>query len=230
MYDLYKTPINSITRLSAFGLCGMALLLQGCHFNFDFTGIQGSGVQTTKSFDVDSFDQVRFTGSGQYNIKCGEEQSVSVSFDDNLMEFVEATVEQGKLKIRVSESYSSGKGLIIDITVPELTLVDVSGAGTAKITNYNGEKLSINISGAASIMAEGTVDTLDVEASGACSLKLIDLVAKNCNVDMSGAGGAKVNVTEKLEAKLSGVGSVKYKGDPEVKEEISGVASVSKID
>ena len=93
-----------------------------------------------------------------------------------------------------------------------------------------GEKLNIDVSGAATIIADGSVDTVTVEASGACGLKMTELVAKNCTVDMSGAGSAKVHVTETLSAKLSGVGSVKYKGDPTVEESISGIGSVSKLD
>jgi hypothetical protein len=224
----YKTPLSS--KSASMALCAIALLLQGCELNLNFTGKQGSGVQTTKTFDVDSFDQIRFSGSGEYNIKCGEEQSVSVTFDDNLMEFVECSVEEGKFKLHVTESYSSNSGLVVNIVVPELSFLKVSGAGTAKITNYAGEKLSIDVSGVATVIAEGTVDSVDVEASGACSLKLIDLAAKNCSVDMSGAGSAKVHATEMLVAKVSGVGSVQYKGDPQVKKDISGVGSVSKIE
>jgi hypothetical protein len=225
-----KMPVSSLSKTACLALCGIALLLQGCEINLGLQGIKGSGVPTTKAFEVDTFDQVRFSGSGEFNIKCGEEQSMTVSFDDNLMEFVEVTVENGKLKLDVTESYSSGTGLKVDITVPELKLVELSGAGKANITNFSGEKLSVDISGAATIIAEGTAETVDVEASGACTLKLLDLEAKNGNFDMTGAGSAKVHVTEKLDAKISGVGSVKYKGDPEVNEDISGVGSVSKIE
>ncbi len=226
----HESPVRLLLKSMSLALCGIALLLQGCGLNLDFVGIKGSGVQATKTFDVESFDQVEFSGSGQYNVKCGEAQSVSVSFDDNLIDFVDVGVENGKLKLAVTESYSSSTGLVVNITVPELKLVEVSGAGTAKITNYTGEKLAIDISGAATIVAEGTTNTIDVEASGACTLKLIDLVARNGNFDMSGAGSAKVHVTEQLVAKISGVGSVKYKGEPRVEEDISGVGSVSKIE
>ena len=226
----HKSPVRLFFKTTSLALCGIALLLQGCDLNLDLVGVKGSGVQATKTFDVESFDQVEFSGSGQCNVKCGEAQSVSVTFDDNLIDFVDVGVENGKLKLAVTESYSSSAGLVVNITVPDLKLVEVSGAGTAKITNYTGEKLAINISGAATIIAEGTADTIDVQASGACTLKLLDLVAKNGNFDMSGAGSAKVHVTEQLDAKISGVGSVKYKGEPQVKENISGVGSVSKME
>ena len=131
MNTIHTARIGLLSRITSMAVCGIALFLQGCDFNMDI-GIQGSGVQSTKTFELDSFDQVRFSGSGTYNIQCGEEQSVSVSFDDNLMEFVELTVENGKLKLDVTESYSSSDGLIVNITVPELKNVKVSGAGTAK--------------------------------------------------------------------------------------------------
>ena len=226
-----KSAARPFPLTASLALCRIAILLSGCEFSFEgMTGIKGSGVEETKTFDVEAFEQVRFSGSGEYNVKVGEEQSVTITLDDNLMEFVECNVENGKLKISVTESYSTSNGMKIDITVPKLSGVEVSGAGTANITNYEGEKLKIEVSGAATIIAEGTVDSLDVEASGACGLKLVDLVAKNCTVDMSGAGTAKVNVTEKLSANISGVGSVKYKGDPTIEEEISGIGSVSKMD
>lgn len=221
--------LKSISSTVSIAICAIALFVSGCDINLDFTGIQGSGVETTKSFDIDAFDQVRFSGSGEYNISCGEEQSVSVTIDDNLMEFVDLNVEDGKLKFNVTEQYTSGMGLKVDITIPKLKGVEVNGAGTATIKNVSAEAFAIDVSGASTVVADGSANSLDLQASGACSLKLYELESKKCTVDMSGAGSAMVHVTEMLDAKISGVGSVKYKGEPEVKKDVSGIGSVSKM-
>lgn len=65
--------------------------------------------------------------------------------------------------------------------------------------------------------------------SSAGKLDAYDLVSRKCNVSVSSAGHAKINVVEELDAEASSAGSITYTGDPkEIRIEKSSAGSVSK--
>jgi hypothetical protein len=72
------------------------------------------------------------------------------------------------------------------------------------------------------------VEDLRVQLSGAGDIDAFDLLADNVEIDMSGAGGARVNAKNKLDVSISGVGSVRYRGEPEVHKNISGLGSLKR--
>ena len=201
-------------------------LCSGCYIE---VGVPGSGVAATEQRSVDEFTAIDLSGSGEVNVVCGQEQSVSVTVDDNLQEIITTEVHNGKLEIGSSQSYSSKVGLKIDITVPTLNNLEVSGACNAKIENCETEKLDLDVSGAGKLFVSGTVDRVELDLSGAGSVDLSELVAKTAKIDMSGAAKASVNASDELDVEISGVGKVSYLGDPVVKEELSGLGKVVKI-
>ena len=94
--------------------------------------------------------------------------------------------------------------------------------------NLNGQDLKVSISGVGKINMKGEVDTQQVDISGAGSYSAKELISRDCEVDISGAGRATVNVTDTLDIQLSGVGSVEYTGNPSVTQNISGVGGAVK--
>ena len=80
-----------------FVACIPFLLLAGCNF-----GLPGNGVSETQSRDVGAFESVSLLGLGDVEIRVGPDTSVEVTVDENLQEYVETTVEGGKLSIRAT--------------------------------------------------------------------------------------------------------------------------------
>jgi hypothetical protein len=67
-----------------------------------------------------------------------------------------------------------------------------------------------------------------MQLSDAGDFDAFDLVAGDVEIDLSGAGSARVYATEKLDVSISGAGTVKYRGDPEVHKQISGLGSLKR--
>jgi len=83
------------------------------------------------------------------------------------------------------------------------------------------------MSGAGKIGASGTTEKLNINLSGAASLDMKGLVAKNVKIKLSGAGKAKINVLSSLDANISGIGSIEYYGNPEtVNRNVSGLGKI----
>jgi hypothetical protein len=188
---------------------------------------QGSGVPATQIREVEPFQGVSLSGSGSVDISVGTPQSVSVKFDDNLIEDVVTRVDSGVLKIHVEDSYSSSVGLQIKVVTESLDKIRVSGAGAVTAKDIESGNLSAHISGVGKISLTGEADTLAVKISGAGKLDAEDLKTKTAGVSISGVGKANIHSTQSVNAAISGAGKVNIYGNPpEVKKQVSGVGKV----
>ena len=59
--------------------------------------INGSGDIVTESRDVSGFDKVALAGFGDVTIEVGDEESLTVSTDDNIMPYVTTEVKNNTL-------------------------------------------------------------------------------------------------------------------------------------
>ena len=75
----------------------------------------------------------------------------------------------------------------------------------------------------------GTADGIDGDISGSGELDLLEVRARSARIDVSGSGGATVQVSERLDAKVSGSGDVRYRGQPVVQADVSGSGDVERI-
>jgi len=104
----------------------------------------------------------------------------------------------------------------------------MSGAGHLDLL-YEGESLDVNMSGASNLTIEGKVEKQKVRISGAGNYHAYELECRELYVQSSGAGNAKVSVSDKLEAYAHGAGNISYRGDPErVYEDASGAGNISR--
>ncbi len=201
----------------------LSLIVAGCQL-----GITGSGVSKTEQRNVEDFDSVSLSGTGDVTIQVGQPKSVEVTLDDNLIGLVETRVENGKLIISAKEMYNTKLGLKVKIGTPNLTAASVSGVGDMTILEATGDELELTVSGVGDITAKGTVKSVKANVSGTGDANLKDLIAETVSVSVSGVGDAKVNATKSVDATASGVGNVEIYGNPaDVKRNASGVGSVT---
>jgi hypothetical protein len=192
------------------------------------TVVAGSGVAASETREVAPFSAVELAGANDVTIRVGGDQRVVVSADDNLIELVTTDVRGDVLVIDSSGSFDAVTPMGVEITVPTLDDVSLSGSGAIVVDGGELEGLAVTLPGAGTIRAVGTVATLDVDISGAGEADLSQLVAGDANVDVSGAGAVLVHVTGTLDVDVSGTGSVIYTGDPDqVEQSITGTGSVT---
>ena len=201
------------------------ILSSGC--DISISGTPGSGVAATEDRTGDDFHAVSVGGTGDVNITVGEEKSVVVTFDDNLIDMVETEVVNGELKITTTGSYRTSLGLDIQVTVPNLDAVTVSGVGDLTATNVSGPSMKVNISGVGEATINGEVEELDVTVSGTGDANLKDLIAKKVKVSASGTGDAVVYASESVDANASGTADIMVHGKPaDIKQSSSGVSDI----
>jgi hypothetical protein len=191
--------------------------------------IQGSGVAKTEQRDVGKFDELSIQGGMDAVVTIGDQQSLTIEADDNILPIIETKVEDGKLIVQPAESYSSKTHVKLTITVPRLKGVAINGSGDVDVIGLNGaESFAVAINGSGDVTAKGTAQSVSVAVRGSGDVKLQDLVAKNGKVAVAGSGDVTVNATDVLDVSVAGSGDVKYMGSPKLTKSIAGSGSVRK--
>ena len=209
-------------------VAALILVVAGCNIsiNGSSTGVRGSGTKKSEDREVESFSKVVIEGIGDVDISMGDEPSLTIATDDNLLELIESTVADGVLTIKPTEEISPTDDLEISITTTACEAVTVDGAAAIEFIDATGESLDIVINGAGSVSGSGEIDSLDVETNGAGNVELGELKAKSVTIVMSGAGNGTVYASESVDGTINGVGSITVAGSPaEVKRSINGLGT-----
>jgi len=209
--------------------------------------IVGSGRLVTEVRSLTHFHSVDLNTVGNVNVTYGAVQRVSVTVDDNILEYIRTTVSNGNLIIDVDpDKRLSNFNLTVDLTATDLeefsnssagsingknkftvdsVRLDLSGAGGMSL-QLEANQLSSSVSGAGNIVLSGKVSTHQLEHSGAGNLLAFDLITETTIINLSGAGKAEVYANQLLDVTISGAGSVYYKGRPTINQNITGSGSL----
>ncbi len=223
---------------------GALTVLPGC---FDGFGLRGSGEVITVQRDTRPFDKVTLNGKGELFITQDDETSLRIEAEDNIIEVMYTKFDDGELEIGFDERLGKTKPIRIFLSSPNYREIHVNGAGNIRgNTVIKGSKLDLSVSGAGEIEAEVDVKLLncdisgagdaeltgrafehDFSISGAGDLEAYGLITDKTKIDISGAGNAKVNVSDHLSVEISGAGGVYYKGNPNtIDKDVSGAGTL----
>ena len=205
--------------------------------------IRGEGPTVTKTLNVDKFDGVGLTFSGDVYLRQGNTQSVKVEGQENIINNIVTDVQDGYWKIKFDRPVRNHDPIKVYITVPTLRKAAISGSGDLKsdggFTNLSNLELGISgsgnidfdaeaesiiakISGSGDIDLEGKADEAEVRISGSGDIQAYGLKAQNCEVRISGSGNCQITAEERLDVRVSGSGDVYYKGRPRINSKVSG--------
>ncbi len=240
--------MSGIVRVCSL-LAAMALLA-GCMMTTGGTMITGSGRVVTQEFDFQDFTRVNVSSAFKVTIEKGERQTVAVTIDDNLSDYLDVRLQGDTLYIGMKPSLHLGfrnTTQRAEITMPFIEGIQLSGATQGEVAGFDGDDrleievsgasrlrgditagdTRIEISGASTVEIAGSATDLDVEASGASSAKLGEFESGETRTEVSGASHVTVRPSGRLTGAASGASSVTYLGNPEsVQVNTSGASSV----
>ncbi|MCE9538331.1 MAG: DUF2807 domain-containing protein [Bacteroidetes bacterium] len=183
---------------------------------------------------VGDFNGIKAGDSFNIILSQSDSNTVKVEADEKSQLQIKTEIKDGILSIIAIDNIKSDKPLVINIGIKSLSNLDITGAADVKSDNQlicdkltiasNGagkihldikaSDVKTKISGAGNVILMGTAQMLEATLSGAGNLKASNLEVDKAKVKVSGAGDAKINVKQNLEADVSGAGSVIYKGNP----------------
>jgi hypothetical protein len=203
---------------------GATLTLAGCT-----TQKEGSGVEASEARDLDAFSRISLSGETDVVVTVGDAQGVSIRGDDNLLADVETDVDDDTLEISDPSTVDlePKAGITVEITVPELEEVTVSGSGDVRVEGIGSDIFRAEVSGSGKVEASGEVQRVDAEVSGSGDLELAELASRDAIAEVSGSGSIHLHATESLDASVSGSGDIVYAGDPpDVESDVSGSGDI----
>lgn len=214
------------------------------------TSVSALGQSVVKeNRDVDGFTKVSFGLSGNLYINIGPEFKVVLEGDKDDLEDIITDVSGGRLVIKKENwRFNLNEKVTINITMPEIEGLGVSGSGRAEIRDaVKTNDLNLSVSGSGKLYtADIQVSNLDCSISGSGNINVGGGSIGECNLSISGSGNytgesAKISdadisisgsgnctcyVTETLKGGISGSGNVSYLGDPRIDVRISGSGKV----
>ncbi|HEX7393443.1 MAG TPA: head GIN domain-containing protein [Anaerolineaceae bacterium] len=239
---------KSLFLMSVFML--LTLMLSACTIDM----VNGSGHLTTDTRKVSGFDSVLFSAIGDVTIIQGPTESLTIEAEDNILPKIITEVRGAQLYIgfdrqnwqdivrptkgikftlavkSLNSLEMSGVGsLTADSLAADKLTVKVGGAGAVKITNFSGSSLSAIMSGAGNVEFSGKVNSLDATMSGVGNFACGDLQTQSAKVNLTGAGGATVWASSRLDVSITGAGSVSYYGKPKITKNVTGVGVLNEL-
>ena len=198
----------------------------------------GLGKVVTREEAFTSFDRVEIGNAFKVDITQGATYSVVVRFDSSFEQRLEVVKDGNTLKIGLKDE---GDGIRIqagtkevEITMPELTGLDLSGASQGTISGFKSTKaLDVGLHGSSSLQGDveagetrfdaqggseatvsGSGQNLTVAAEGDSTVDLTKFSVVDANIEARGKSQVTVNVSGRLDADASGSSHVYYLGDP----------------
>ena len=237
---------------SKFWLAGIVMMIMSsCHYVHQ-RHVSGNGREQTEQRNISGFTGVETRGDidivvsqGSYNVK--------IEADQNLLQYIETNVENGRLVVHFRDNMSIGdyNSAKVYVTAPELNAFGTSGSGDISSQGKISDKMKmdIHVSGSGDVQLdldcpEIKTDThgsgnitlgkktrsLSCEISGSGDVKAANLKAEAVKISVHGSGDTEVFASESLDAEISGSGDVHYKGDPKITSAIHGSGELSKMD
>ena len=201
-------------------------LVAGC----SMFAARGSGKPATESRDVSGFTAVELAGSGKLDIEQTGTESLTVTADDNLLQYLVSEVQGGKLILRTQQGVSINPtvDVVYKLTVGKLNAISLAGSGTVDARRIATDSLKTSLAGSGDFTLSGQADEHEISVAGSGSVQGADLKSKSVKINIAGSGDVVVAASEKLDVDVAGAGSVEYIGDPVVSKRVLGSGSVKK--
>ena len=226
-----RRPAYPLPAIVLLLLAGIAVALIAQHARNDSgptTAERGSGIAATETRQLPSFAGVELAGANNVHISVGGKQAVVVHADDNLLDRVVTTVSDGVLVIGSRGSVHTTSPMSVDVTLPALDTLKLTGTGTVDADGIRADELTVRVPGTGTVTASGAVERLNASLDGTAAVGLDDLVARHVTATVGGTGELHVRATDSLEATLTGKGAIFYAGHPRhVSQSVTGSGTIA---
>jgi hypothetical protein len=230
----------------------MALLaLTGCIPGVFTQTVYGSGTVVSENRPVSGFSQVSLDGQGDVTVSIGEQESLVIEAEDNLMQYLHPKVTGSELTLNTTQSINLHptkpiKYLVVVKSLDSLTIngsgnitasqvqagtfsMKIQGSGTIQMGKLSATQINAQIPGSGTIKVDGQGDSQMVSITGSGNYQAQDLKTQSANVTIAGSGSASIWAMDNLMATISGSGSISYYGTPQVTKSITGSGSITQL-
>jgi hypothetical protein len=171
--------------------------------------VHGNGVFGEDTRTVPAFDGVSIGLGIVATVRAGAtDRSVTLSGDENILQYIETEVSDGVLKTSLSgiDGFDSVHQVQLVIAAPELVLVKAWGDSNVTVTSIDAASFTVVASEGSDVtLASDSVvaTTLTLSGSGTSTISSVGYPALDAAVTLSGGSHADVTVTGTVNGSLS---------------------------
>lgn len=188
------------------------------------------------SIDGELDVRVHVIGTGALAESRGPETQVFLEGSENLLEYVETTVEGDRLSLRYADGVRLDPRPTIEIRIGRLEAIRARGKGHIVVDGVGAGdhapgSLLVDATGSVDLRVEGEVEELEVEQTGSGTVDLSRLFASKLAHTADGSGECRVHVRDEASIEITGSGVVVLDGPvTDVREKISGSGRLRRAD
>lgn len=192
----------------------VALFVSGCGMQV----VMGSGKIATETRDVSNFSGIKLAGIGDVIVTQGQNVSVRIEAEDNLIPYFETTVQGDTLTIGIKNEYLGvslhpTRPVKFYITTPQIDAVTLVGSGNIITSDVKATGFKISLLGSGNISNKSlTATTVDINLAGSGNISLDKVTAGNISSTIAGSGDITV-AGEATDQKARILGSGDYLGN-----------------
>lgn len=173
------------------------------------------GPQSSRNFQVGSFDRIEVAGPYNVDVRTGPAVSVSAKGPEKMLERLVVEVRGGKLVIGTQRNMSFNWGsqghVQVAVTVPALIGAQISGSGDLSIDQVKGELFEGGVGGSGNLAVGSlNVEQLKLAIGGSGNVQARQGRAKSVELDIAGSGDIDASgvVAEIASASIAGSGNI----------------------
>ena len=164
MTTLIKILVTSLLSLSLFS----------CNFDMNFTGVKGNGnIQVENRTLNQSFNAIKASQGLEVYITQGNEESIVIEADENLLELIKTEVKDNELRIYAEKNIGYAASKKIMVTFKDVSkITSTSGSDVISTNTITADYLELKSSSGSDMKLTVNTSTLDCDSSSGSDLKI----------------------------------------------------------
>ena len=213
--------------------------------------VEGEGKIIEKKLKIETFNKLSLNGSHKVFLSQGNNQSVMIKAQENIIQLLNQEVSKGKWNIEFEQCVKTDESIEFYVTVVDLKELEIDGSGsimgktpikTEELdleVNGSGEmildlfdvkELESEINGSGDLKLSGNAKDHIIEINGSGDVKAFDLKTDQSRIEINGSGDVDIHVSYELEAEINGSGDISYKGSVKnLNTEVNGSGDIKQL-
>jgi hypothetical protein len=170
----------------------LALALSACG------ALRGSGRLKSETRPISRFDKINLAGIGEVILTQGDEVSLTVEADDNLLRYIKTEVRGDTLTLSLRPpapfvSVWPTQPIKFYVSVTDLEAITVAGSGDVTAEALTGERMELSVLGSGNIrLGMLTADDVTITIAGSGDIRLDDLTTDELLTTLTGSGTCRL--------------------------------------
>jgi len=177
--------------------------------------IHGNGDRVTVYREISDFERISIMGLGDVKITQDKDYSLSITVENNLLEYIQTDIEEGTLILGYDperaryKDLRPSKDISFEISVPYLSGIAIYGSADVQSEALEVDRFSIDVYGSGDFsVGNMTCQRMSIDVFGVGEIEIDDLMAETLSVSIPGKGTIKLaGEVNKQEIDLPGFGN-----------------------